>query len=192
VSQWGWDVGQLIFLTDGPKWKDSYLFYAFNVFQFIGNIVSYMLDSVPLARYCQKLWAPSFAHVVGEFEDEWDIRNILRYFVFTLPTFLFGLIVAIVVPSVSTLLDFTTACTTPWVTQVFPAVCFFFLHRNRGKLCLHNDSLPMSPLHSFVVGFVGVLSFIMCLNKAVGYLVIDTLRPPMLIGCGSWSIDISH
>ena len=51
---------------------------VFNTCQLGGNFVSYMLDSVPLGRFCQQAWAP-------DFKDTWSAADIGRYLTYTLP-----------------------------------------------------------------------------------------------------------
>merc|ERR1719313_1409863 len=83
VARWGYDVGEVIGITAGvAAWAPGAgINTAFNAFQLIGNFISYMLDSVPLGRFCQKTWAP-------DFEDTWSPSDIFRYLGYTLPTFL--------------------------------------------------------------------------------------------------------
>lgn len=186
VWRWGYNVGEVIGLTSGvTAWAPgASTNTAFNTFQLIGNFISYMLDSVPLGRYCQRTWAPNF-------QDTWLPRDVCRYFGYTLPTFLFALFVSLAVPSVNILLDFTTALTTPWVTQIYPAVIYY-------KLCQMNaGSLQQDLSCGFgfqkklaiaVVFVIGCISFIICSVKAVGYVAVSELRPPLEIGCSGWII----
>lgn len=62
----------------------SFSSQVFNIFQLGGNFVSYMLDSVPLGRFCQRAWAPNF-------KDTWSAGDVGRYFTYTLPAPLFEL-----------------------------------------------------------------------------------------------------
>eukprot|EP00928_Gymnodinium_smaydae_P079771 TRINITY_DN63623_c0_g1_i1.p1 TRINITY_DN63623_c0_g1~~TRINITY_DN63623_c0_g1_i1.p1 ORF type:complete len:499 (+),score=83.80 TRINITY_DN63623_c0_g1_i1:194-1498(+) len=188
VSRWGYDVGEVIGITQGvAAWKSgATINTAFNFFQLLGNFISYMLDSVPLGRYCQKSWAP-------DFKDTWSAGDVMRYLGYTLPTFLFALLLSVGVPSVNILLDFTTAFTTPWVTQIYPAVIYWKLFR-RGRTFLSQpdcESDEMGVKERFGVGcvfFVGCVSFIVCLTKAIGYVSYAELRPPLQIGCGDWLV----
>mmetsp|Transcript_72853 Transcript_72853/g.202043 ORF Transcript_72853/g.202043 Transcript_72853/m.202043 type:complete len:458 (-) Transcript_72853:234-1607(-) len=187
VAKWGYDVGEVIGITSGvAAWKPgSPLNTAFNVFQLAGNFVSYMLDSVPLGRFCQKAWNPAF-------KDTWSGADIGRYFGYTLPTFLFALFLSVAVPSVNTLLDFTTALTTPWVTQIYPAVLYWKLFRNGHPALLQAEpQREMKLAEKFGVAAVftvGCINFAICSVKAVGYISYAELRPPLQIGCGSWLI----
>jgi hypothetical protein len=190
VSRWGYDVGEVIGITQGVGFQGASIYTAFNAFQLTGNFISYMLDSVPLGRYCQKTWAPQFT-------DTWSFSDVLQYLGYTLPAFLMALFLAIAVPSVNTLLDFTTAFTTPWVTQIYPAVLYWKVFRRgiAGKPTLLQDSSSggqtMTTLEKCFVGYVflvGCVSFVLCFVKALGYIAIEDLRPPLQIGCGSWLI----
>lgn len=196
VSQWGYILGEVITIPVNAGALAAYasgngLNTAFNIFQLTGNFVSYMLDSVPLGRYCQKIWNP-------EFKDTWSAPDCLRYLGYTLPTFLFAFFLAIAVPSVNTLLDFTTALTTPWVTQIYPAVLYWKLRRKGARSLLNDQTCTESPsdgklstFETFVIGsvfLVGCISFIICSTKAFGYIIIKELRPPLQIGCPGWEI----
>lgn len=194
VLRWGYDVGEVIGITAGVgAWTSGAgINTAFNSFQLLGNFVSYMLDSVPLGRFCQKSWAP-------DFQDTWAAGDVLRYLGYTLPTFLFALFLSIAVPSVNTLLDFSTALTVPWVTQIYPAVCYWRLRQRDSKpapLEVGNMEIDavVKPIRTdekvviFYVYTVGLISFVLCSVKAVGYVYFTELRPPWQIGCGSWLI----
>jgi hypothetical protein len=188
VSRWGYDVGEVISITQGVGFQGASIYTAFNAFQITGNFISYMLDSVPLGRFCQKTWAPQFA-------DTWSFSDVLQYLGYTLPAFLLALFLSIAVPSVNTLLDFTTAFTTPWVTQIYPAVLYWKLFRRgtAGKptLLQYSSGQTMTTLEKCVVGYVflvGCVSFVLCFIKALGYIAVEDLRPPLQIGCGSWLI----
>mmetsp|Transcript_38209 Transcript_38209/g.69563 ORF Transcript_38209/g.69563 Transcript_38209/m.69563 type:complete len:474 (+) Transcript_38209:60-1481(+) len=204
VARWGYNVGEVVTLTKGVEgaWAPgSATNTAFNVFLLTGNFVSYMLDSVPLARFCQRQWAPNF-------KDTWSCADIFQYLVYTMPTFLFGLLLAVCVPSIRTLLDFTTAFTTPWVTQIYPAVLYWQMFgSSRGARVQLLDSVGASEQPEQAVPSTGKLttrekigvalvfctgctSFVICLAKACGYLAIPELRPPFRIGCGKWSIKV--
>jgi ABC-type phosphate/phosphonate transport system permease subunit len=62
------------------------------------NLVSYALDSVPLVRYCQRTFHPSFD------VHDWSWKAVLRYALLSLPTFLFGLLAALTVGNLLSLL----------------------------------------------------------------------------------------
>lgn len=189
VSNWGYDVGEVITITSVAAWSAGTLTNTtFNSFQLVGNFVSYMLDSVPLGRFCQKAWAP-------DFQDTWSPRDIIRYAAYTLPTFIFAVLLAVFVPSVNTLLDFTTAVTTPMVTQIYPAVLYFKMVRNQEPSLFHSGGGrhwermgPAKKLGVAAVFLVGIVNLVVCWVKAVGYIVIPELRPPLAIGCPGWQI----
>jgi hypothetical protein len=199
VKQWGYNVGDVIIITSGvAAWKaGTSINTAFNVFQLIGNFISYMLDSIPFARFCQKSWAP-------EFTDTWSPRDIFLYLCYTLPTFIFALFLSIFVPSVNTMLDFTTALTSPWVTQIYPAVIYWKLRQARSPFLLGIQGQQVGDTGEHLepetkmalwekagiasVFSVGCLSFVLCSIKAIGYIYYKELRPPLQIGCNGWRI----
>jgi len=192
VSRWGYDVTDPIMLTKIPAWEQgNALSVMLSAFLLVGNYVSYMLDSVPLARHCQKVWAPSF-------QDTWSIGDMARYATYTLPTFLFGLVLAVFVPNLFVLLAITTALTVPWVTQIYPAVLYLRLFRGSGeaRLLRPNGQPPLAPrqatapqrLAAYAVLLVGCASFLVCLAAAVGKVAVAKVRGPSQIGCGSWTI----
>lgn len=78
---------------------------------------------MPLARFCQRAWLPHF-------KDDWSPRSILTYAGLSLPTFLFGVIAALVVGNLLVLLAFVSALSVPWVTQLLPAL-FYYRWRQR-------------------------------------------------------------
>lgn len=197
VARWGYNVGEVITITDGvTAWHPgSTINTLFNTFQLLSNFVSYMLDSVPLGRFCQKAWAPAF-------RDSWSASDVMRYLGYTLPTFVFALSLSIFVPSVNTLLDFTTAFTTPMVTQIYPAVLYWKVfcrqeaplldgEQQQGTYCDQSSRTNVRAAQKcavVAVFLVGYMSFLVCFFKAVGYITMPALRPPMQIGCDSWQI----
>ena len=78
---------------------------------------------MPLARYCQRAWLPHFC-------DDWSPRSTLTYAALSLPTFLFGVLAALVVGNLLVLLAFVSALSVPWVTQILPAL-FYYRWRRR-------------------------------------------------------------
>jgi len=191
VWRWGYNVGEVIGITAVAAWTPGFgINTAFNTFQLVGNFISYMLDSVPLGRFCQKTWAPDFA-------DTWSPADILRYLGYTMPAFLFAVLLSVAVPSVNTLLDFTTALTTPWVTQIYPAVIYWKLRRRGASYREFHDGVEdkehqeMKLFEMLTVGLVflvGCASFAICSAKAIGYIAFAELRPPLQIGCSGWVI----
>ncbi|CAJ1395299.1 unnamed protein product [Effrenium voratum] len=184
VARWGYNVGEVIAVTPGVgAWlPGAAINTVFNACQLGGNFVCYMLDSVPLGRFCQKTWAP-------DFKDTWSAGDVARYLTYTLPAFLLALFLSVFTPNVNTLLDFTTALTTPWVSQIYPAVLYWkFKSRGAGRECAP-DPLKASEKALVVVVFaVGCFSFLACSLKAVGYLAFDELRPSFEVGCEGWMI----
>jgi len=194
VVRWGFDLGEVISITSGvDAWAPgNTLNTVFNIMQLMAVFISYMLDSVPLGRYCQKVFNPEFA-------DTWSISDNLKYLSYTLPTFLLALFLCFALPSVNVLLDFTTAFTVPWSTQIYPAVLYWRLFAREDHPALldssPSESVPqrknMTLRDKLLVAatlIVGCGNFAICLTKAVGYVSIAELRPPMQIGCGSWLI----
>ncbi|CAE7571811.1 mtr [Symbiodinium sp. CCMP2592] len=187
VARWGYNVGEVIAITTGVGAfvKGDVINTLFNAFQLGGNFVSYMLDSVPLSRFCQRSWAPNF-------KDTWTMPDILRYLGYSLPTFLSALLLSTFTPSINTLLDFVTALTTPWVTQIYPAVLYWkVLHRRAAENIecgLDNPVKRSEKITVALVFTVGCISFCACALKAVGYLAFDELRPSFQIGCNDWLI----
>merc|ERR1712139_293218 len=91
-----------------------------NLFALVGNFVSYMLDSVPLGRWIQKTFFP-------DFKDTWSCGDVMKYVMYTLPAWLFGVLMAVFFPNLEFLIEVVTFMTTPWVTMVFPAVLYWSL-----------------------------------------------------------------
>eukprot|EP00927_Polykrikos_kofoidii_P056290 TRINITY_DN50443_c0_g1_i1.p1 TRINITY_DN50443_c0_g1~~TRINITY_DN50443_c0_g1_i1.p1 ORF type:complete len:454 (-),score=55.39 TRINITY_DN50443_c0_g1_i1:30-1391(-) len=189
VSQWGYGVGEIIGITAGvTAWTaGTSLNNVFNTFQLIGNFNSYALDSVPLGRFCQQTWDKDFA-------DTWKMQDILRYALSTLPAFSFGVIAATFAPSVNTLLDFTTALTVPMVTQIYPAVLYSKMlsadaaNSCQPPECSERSTKTIPKLGVAAVLLIGIVNMVFCSVKAVGFLAVESLRPPMSIGCEGWAI----
>ncbi|CAE7218565.1 mtr [Symbiodinium natans] len=191
VARWGYNVGEVIAATTGVGVfaRGNLINTFFNIFQMMGNFVCYMLDSVPLGRFCQKCWAP-------DFKDTWRLPDILKYLGYSLPTFLSALFLSTFVPSIDTLVDFVTALTIPWVTQIYPAVLYWKFLKTRPATdniesphCGLEDPIKRSEKITVALVFtVGWISFCACALKAVGYLAFDDLRPSFQIGCSNWLI----
>lgn len=188
VARWGYNVADPITFT--PVWEaDNWINKALNWLLLIGNFVSYMLDSVPLGRYCQRVWKP-------DFKDGWSAQEVLTYLACTLPTFLFGLLLSVMVPNLFVLLAFTTALTVPWVTQIYPAVLyyklFFSQSPDRGVcnafLAPPKRTSSVEKAGVIAVFMIGVVSFAVCFAAAVGKVAITELRGASQIGCGNWII----
>lgn len=199
VSRWGYDVTDPITLVKVEAWEQgNWINTTLSVFLLIGNFVSYMLDSVPLVRYCQKVWAPGFG-------DTWSAGDVAKYFAYSMPTFLVGVLLSVVVPNLFVLLAFTTALTVPWVTQIYPAVLYLRLYASqegaaaRLLACAENEDLRQEgqgmkmattsqKVRAYLVLTVGCVSFLVCLLAAIGKVSIKEMRGPSQIGCGSWLI----
>jgi hypothetical protein len=160
VVAWGWNIPDPVFLIQAwPAHLASSRFMQFLIL--LANIVCYALDSVPLVRYCQTVWVPTFA-------DDWSPRSILVYLGISLPTFLFGVVAAIVVGNLFTMLAFVTAVTVPWVTQIIPAT-FYYFHRTRsvqGGSVQGSGKVPLTHRERLLIAgvlLVGILNFFICL-----------------------------
>lgn len=135
VYQWGWDIPDPSYSF--PSWPSSLpASRVMHALILLANLVSYALDSVPLVRYCQRVWKPRFD------PTDWSLRAVGTYFLLSLPSFMFGVLAALVVGNLLALLAFVSALSVPWVTQILPAL-FYFKWRKRMS------SLPPS---SFLSG----------------------------------------
>eukprot|EP00913_Durusdinium_trenchii_P000129 g117.t1 len=180
IARWGYKVGEVIAVTPVMAWTPGLAVNSvFNACQLGGNFVSYMLDSVPLGRFCQRAWAP-------DFKDTWSAGDIGRYLTYTLPVFAFALTLSVFTPSINVLLDFTTALTTPWVSHVYPAVIYWRLKTRGG---INVPPQPMTIKEKLIVSYVflvGCLAVFACFVKAIGFLVFEELRPKFQVGCDGW------
>mmetsp|Transcript_19288 Transcript_19288/g.38526 ORF Transcript_19288/g.38526 Transcript_19288/m.38526 type:complete len:476 (+) Transcript_19288:73-1500(+) len=207
VLQWGWKVNDPLMLgaTDYLNlWPSTDLrARALNLFWFVACLVSYALDSIPLGRQCQRYFDPNF--------DITDFSPLacFKYMLYTLPTFILAVVMAILVPSLFCMLAFMTALTVPWVNCVFPAYLYKCEARNRAEkekkdssqrlledniedgsslrfsLKLDSHRLP----HDWSVNLVsvsGYIIFIACAYGAVGKLATAELRGPVVVGCQGW------
>ena len=185
VSSWGYNMGYVAPLTGqfaGPGTAKVAAWNAGNaattvlqIFALMGNFVSYMLDSVPLGRYCQKAWAPRY-------EDSWSISDIRRYMMYTLPAFFFGLLMAVFFPSLDFLIDVVTFATVPWVTMVFPAVLYWNL-LSQGRVHGRSAGQPMKLVEKlFILGVmtIGISGFLISFFGFVGELALN--------GVADWEI----
>ena len=72
----------------------------------LSNFVGYCLDSVPLARWCQRRFVPRFS-------GRWDLRSVGRYALISAPAWVFGVLVAVFVgaqpPAISRYLPLSPA-----------------------------------------------------------------------------------
>jgi len=179
-SQWGYNVGYVVGLTGVvpgtaavTAWGAGTVSNNFlQIFALIGNFVSYMLDSVPLGRYCQKKWAPGFT-------DKWSTGDIMKYFAYTFPAFLFGLAAAIFFPSLDFLIGVVTFMTTPWVTMVYPSVLFWKVFKHELK--------PMEKVWVVIVFLIGIAGFVISAIASLGDLY-NNGTSSWQIGCTGWLI----
>lgn len=196
VLTWGYNMGYVAPLTgqfagkgtaNVDAWDAGNLTTALlNTFVLIGNFVSYMLDSVPLGRFCQRCWAPHF-------KDTWKCGDILRYAGFTLPTFLIGFLLSFFFPSLDFLVNCLTFLTTPWVTMIYPAALYWkvfhagdpsLLDTRSKVLDAMSGSMKLGVSLVAVMGFVGVA---LSATAAIGLLVVDGTAD-WQIGCEGWYI----
>ena len=67
--RWGGDVGDPVALS--PAWPSrAPAARGASLLLALANGISYALDSIPLARFCQRVWAP-------DFDDGWRARDVL-------------------------------------------------------------------------------------------------------------------
>lgn len=180
VTSWGWIIPNPIYIAS--PWgdiRDQLWPRVFNMLLFIANLVSYGLSAMPLGLACFRAVFPESS------EDDWSIRGTTMYLMATLPAWLFGLVVSVFVPSLFDMLAFATAMTTPWATQIFPAVAFWYFKRwtERGL------GTPISKVHLHICRFVfvvGIVTFVLCMVGAVGQVSIASLRGEPFVGCDGW------
>jgi hypothetical protein len=194
VARWGYNQGYVAPLTGQFAGPGTAQVTAWNmgqtttiilqVFALTGNFVSYMLDSVPLGKFCQVAWAPGF-------KNTWSCGDITRYAGYTLPSFLFGLFMAIFFPSLDFLIDMVTIFTTPWVTMVYPAALYLKLFSGGDPSALTTE--PRKPMSSetriFVVGVLalGLVGVFISTWAGVGNFI-HTGTSEWQIGCEGWEI----
>lgn len=199
VARWGYNMGYVAPLTGQQLLaKDSALVDAWNpgnattiilqVFALTGNFVSYMLDSVPLGKFCQVAWAPGF-------KNTWSCGDITRYAGYTFPSFLFGLLMAVFFPSLDFLIDMVTILTTPWVTMVYPAALYLKVFAKGDPLLLSGEpQTTMSPQTKagvICVLCLGLVGFAISLYAGVGNFMQDGTSD-WQIGCEGWEILKPH
>ena len=208
VEKWGWNVNDPMFLgtaDDFELWPAADMRSRLaNFFWFVSCIISYALDSVPLARTCQRAWAPDFDL------DDWSLKGCATYLLITLPTFVFAVTLSVFVPSLFCMLAIATALTVPWANQVYPA--WLYWKASSGVVSAVGESgeplLPPTTTREIVVhdewmercrvekkgwrvllvGGMGLLMFVVCAGGAVGKLYFEDLRGPTTVGCDGWII----
>lgn len=100
VLHWGPHIPDPIYLL--PSWPSHSPLSRLMMFLLLSsNLVSYALDSAPLVRYCQRTFHPTFD------VHDWSFKAVLRYALLSLPTFLFGLLAALTVGNLLSLLGHT-------------------------------------------------------------------------------------
>lgn len=153
----------------------------FNLLLFVANLVSYGLDSIPLANACLRAKHGPLAEV------DWTCVGWCRYLVVSLPSWAFGFVASVFMPSLFDMLAFVTALTTPWATQIFPAVVFLH-HLNTTE---GNNGATVSGIDRVMgrfVLFVGVINFGLCIFGAIGQVSIESLRGDAVVGCSGWML----
>jgi len=127
VYKWGWDIPDPSYAI--PSWPSSLpASRVMHSLILLANLVSYALDSVPLVRYCQRVWKPQFDL------NDWSPRALGLYLLLSLPSFVFGVLAALVVGNLLALLAFVSALSVPWVTQILPALFYFKWRRRLSSL----------------------------------------------------------
>lgn len=180
VARWGFNQGYVASLTGqlpGTAKVNAWTAGQLNttllqVFALVGNFVSYMLDSVPLGRFCQKTWAPTF-------QDTWSASDIVRYMGYTFPQFALGLLLAVFFPSLNLLIDVVTCMTTPWVTMVYPVALYW---KTYGS-----DMKTRHKLIAASVFAIGISCFLISAVACVGQLWLRGTRD-WQIGCQGWML----
>lgn len=199
VLAWGYNMGYVIPLTGTFPYPETAKVDAWeagnmtttvlNIFVLTGNFVSYMLDSVPLGRFCQKCWAPNF-------KDSWSIGDILKYAGLTLPTFMFGFLCSFFFPSLDFLVNCLTFLTTPWVTMIYPAALYWKLFHAGDPTLLDGAErrvTPNSSMNLLVMGITvfGIIGVVLSAIAAIGLLVVEGTSD-WQIGCQGWFILKPH
>ena len=220
VLQWGWDVNDPVTFgtVSNPLLypADSSRSRVLNALLFLSCLISYALDSVPLARSCRDHFQPSLSL------SDWSFRGCTAYLLVTLPTFAFAVLAALFVPSLFCMLAIVTALTVPWANYVFPALLHLADEAESNSNDGEDDQLrpekksllldatatsssscsPSSSSSSYALSFppapsralahvvllTGVVVFILCAFAAVGKLAIEELRGPVVVGCHGWLV----
>ena len=205
VSQWGWKVEDpLMFGVDGNMFlwpSDDVRSQVLNFFWLVACLISYALDSIPLGRQFQRYFNPNFDI------DDFGVFACLKYMLYTSPTIILGVLMAVFIPSLFCMLAVATALTVPFANMIFPAWLYKCEARNATDLEKRDgaqalledgdDNIRLSlkftrrlPLEWAIPGvsFCGWLVFLVCTAGAVGKLAIADLRGPLVVGCGSWEI----
>lgn len=116
ASAWGSSVEDPITLS-APWPHGTAAARTFSALLCVANFVGYCLDSVPLARWCQRRLLPSF-------KGGWSGVAIGSYALCALPPFVVALVISVFVGQpggLFTMLAWTTALTVPALNMVLPA-----------------------------------------------------------------------
>jgi len=194
-------------ITISPAWPaQSPAARLLSAFLCIANFVGYCLDSVPLARWCQRHWMPRF-------RNEWSASNVSEYALTSLPAFIFALIASVFVGQpggVFTMLAWATALTVPALNLILPAVFALVAHSRsaatqpsdagasdlrgpdkRDPVTLHLTYCQRIGARAIVT--LGVIACIVCLVGAAGRSFNEEVRGPTIIGCPGWIVyDSQH
>jgi hypothetical protein len=206
---WGWQVENPV--TISPAWQgavaDSAGAQLLNALLFAANLCAYCLDTVPLARACQRRWLPAFR------QDEWSPRACAQFLACSLPTWLAALLLSALLPDLFAMLAFATALTVPLATMVFPALCYLAAcppphlggapaampvlrgegggeeegGKGAGAAQLPGGRREKRAVALWCLGF-GALCVLVCWAAAIGNVADATLRGPTQIGCKSWGL----
>eukprot|EP01062_Namystynia_karyoxenos_P082732 TRINITY_DN9383_c0_g1_i1.p1 TRINITY_DN9383_c0_g1~~TRINITY_DN9383_c0_g1_i1.p1 ORF type:complete len:710 (+),score=155.06 TRINITY_DN9383_c0_g1_i1:76-2130(+) len=118
---WGWRVANPVMAT--PLWAATLSGGAVNrllcLLLFLANLVAYCVDSVCLSRACARWWLGRSFPI-----DASGIGPSCRYFVSSLPLWLFAAGVALLLPQLFTVIALATFLTVPTATQLYPAACY--------------------------------------------------------------------
>jgi amino acid permease len=149
ASAWGASVEDPV--TRSLHWpKESASARLLSALLCVANFVAYCLDSVPLARWCQRRFLPHFK------EGDWGAAAIGRYALCALPPFVVGLVASVFVGQpggLFTMLAWTTALTVPGLNMVLPAVMSLSRGHRGGSACARiggqrASAVALSPLAS--------------------------------------------
>mmetsp|Transcript_1659 Transcript_1659/g.2625 ORF Transcript_1659/g.2625 Transcript_1659/m.2625 type:complete len:438 (+) Transcript_1659:136-1449(+) len=187
VCRWGWEMEDPITLVDAWP-SQSTLSRIMSALLFISNLVSYSIDSVALTgKYIQAV-CPDFD------TDDWTPVGCLRFLALSAQPWALALVISIVAPNMFVILAFVTAFSVPWVTMIFPSLCFLCADSSASEdplLKIKTDKL-LSPTSSQRIAvwllILGSITFIICLAAAVGKSAFADLRGDSVIGCSGWML----
>mmetsp|Transcript_2305 Transcript_2305/g.7121 ORF Transcript_2305/g.7121 Transcript_2305/m.7121 type:complete len:484 (-) Transcript_2305:51-1502(-) len=172
----------------------------------LSNFVGYCLDSVPLARWCQRRFVPRFS-------GQWDMRSVGRYALISAPAWVFGVLVAVFVGSPSGLfvmLSWATALTVPACNLIFPSIFTLCAlgppppaARSQAALtrslmsdveaptpgrCIRQSITRTEGAIAACVLLWGLFALVICTYAAIGKTFDPIVRGPQVIGCEGWGI----